>query len=151
MFKVNNKDTRTTPRSCSSISIVNFEQVNVHWVEKMLENVGQCFIVASTKLSESQYKAFNKIFRIFNYNQFRSFQWLFNGPTRWEKEGVLTFNLAFSTCCILIFLSFFVSFVSNLQRRNLQSYLSLIRITLINHFQSFSWCFWIDCVYMVSL
>ena len=34
MFKVNNKDTKTTPnfeyisRLCSSISIVNFEQVN---------------------------------------------------------------------------------------------------------------------------
>ena len=30
MFKVNNKDARTTPLtpSCSSVSIVNFEQVN---------------------------------------------------------------------------------------------------------------------------
>ena len=30
MFKVNNKDTRT----CSSVSIVNFEQVNASWVTK---------------------------------------------------------------------------------------------------------------------
>ena len=37
MFKVNNKDTRTTPAlniftPCSNVSIVNFEQVNVGWV-----------------------------------------------------------------------------------------------------------------------
>ena len=46
MFKVNNKDTKTTPRRfgvfivnferishlCSSVSIVNFEQVNNGWV-----------------------------------------------------------------------------------------------------------------------
>ena len=36
MFKVNNKDTRKTPmayfKSCSSVSIVNFEQVNTGWV-----------------------------------------------------------------------------------------------------------------------
>ena len=40
MFKVNNKDTRTTPfivnfeyisQLCSSVSIVNFEQVNADW------------------------------------------------------------------------------------------------------------------------
>ena len=36
MFKVNNKDTRTTPpmvyfTPCSSVSIVNFEQVNAGW------------------------------------------------------------------------------------------------------------------------
>ena len=30
MLKVNNKDTRTS--LCSSVSIVNFEQVNVGWV-----------------------------------------------------------------------------------------------------------------------
>ena len=41
MFKVNNKDTRTTPMTsfwflyfapCSSVSIVNFEHVIVGWV-----------------------------------------------------------------------------------------------------------------------
>ena len=47
MFKVNNKDTRTTPianvlvslfltsntfHTCSSVSIVTFEQVNAGWV-----------------------------------------------------------------------------------------------------------------------
>ena len=36
MFKVNNKDTRTTPMAyfttCSSVSIVNFEHVNAGWV-----------------------------------------------------------------------------------------------------------------------
>ena len=35
MFKVNNKDTRTTPMAyftpCSSVSIVNFEQVTADW------------------------------------------------------------------------------------------------------------------------
>ena len=33
MFKVNNKDTRTTPyfTPCSSVSIVNFEQVDAGW------------------------------------------------------------------------------------------------------------------------
>ena len=35
MFKVNNKDTRTTPMTsfppCSTVSIVNFEQVNADW------------------------------------------------------------------------------------------------------------------------
>ena len=32
MFKVNNKVTRTTAMaSCSSVSIVNFEQVNAGW------------------------------------------------------------------------------------------------------------------------
>ena len=30
MFKYNNKDTRTTPLA-SSVSIVNFEQVNAGW------------------------------------------------------------------------------------------------------------------------
>ena len=30
MFKVNNKDTKTTPYS--SVSIANFEQVNVDWI-----------------------------------------------------------------------------------------------------------------------
>ena len=41
MFKVNNIDTRTTPLAywtyftpCSSVSVVNFEQVNVDWVAK---------------------------------------------------------------------------------------------------------------------
>ena len=32
MFKVNNKDTKTTPTPCSSVSIVNFEHVNASWV-----------------------------------------------------------------------------------------------------------------------
>ena len=35
MFKVNNKDTRTTQQyftSCSSVSIVNFEHVNTKYV-----------------------------------------------------------------------------------------------------------------------
>ena len=37
MLKVNNKDTRTTPlatyfTACSSVSIVNFEQVDANWV-----------------------------------------------------------------------------------------------------------------------
>ena len=34
MFKVNNKDTRTTPcfTPCSSVSIVNFEHVITGWV-----------------------------------------------------------------------------------------------------------------------
>ena len=31
MFKVDNKDTRTTPMACSSAFIVNFEQVNAGW------------------------------------------------------------------------------------------------------------------------
>ena len=31
MFKVNNKDTRTYFTPCSSVSIVNFEQVNAGW------------------------------------------------------------------------------------------------------------------------
>ena len=44
LLKVNNRITRTrfeicskltikTPEPCSSVSIVNFEQVNAHWVE----------------------------------------------------------------------------------------------------------------------
>ena len=32
MFKVNNKNTRTTSLTSSSVSIVDFEQVNVSWV-----------------------------------------------------------------------------------------------------------------------
>ena len=31
MFNFNNKDTRTTSMACSSVSIVNFEQVNTGW------------------------------------------------------------------------------------------------------------------------
>ena len=31
MFNVNNKDTRPTPLPGSSVSIVNFEQVNADW------------------------------------------------------------------------------------------------------------------------
>ena len=38
MFKVNNKDTRTTPMAyftpCSSVSVVNLEQVNDGWENK---------------------------------------------------------------------------------------------------------------------
>ena len=37
MFKVNNKDTKTTSHLCSSVSIVNFEQVNPGLVEDVLE------------------------------------------------------------------------------------------------------------------
>ena len=41
MFKVNNKDIRTTPMAYftpfSSVSIVNFEQVNAGWVETYLK------------------------------------------------------------------------------------------------------------------
>ena len=29
MFKVNNKDTRTTPTPCSIVPIINFEQLNM--------------------------------------------------------------------------------------------------------------------------
>ena len=31
MLKVNTKDTRTYFAPCSSVSVVNFEQLNVHW------------------------------------------------------------------------------------------------------------------------
>ena len=31
MSKVDNKDTRTTPMVCSSVSIVTFEQVSTGW------------------------------------------------------------------------------------------------------------------------
>ena len=34
MFKVNNKGTRTTPMTCSSVSVVKFEQVNADWERK---------------------------------------------------------------------------------------------------------------------
>ena len=34
MFKVNSKDTRTYFTPCSSVSIVNFEQVNAGWVKE---------------------------------------------------------------------------------------------------------------------
>ena len=40
MLKVNNKDTRTT-QTCSSVSIVNFEQVNACWIDSQLIS-GQC-------------------------------------------------------------------------------------------------------------
>ena len=37
MFKINNEDTRATPMAyytpCSSISIINFEQVNAVWID----------------------------------------------------------------------------------------------------------------------
>ena len=42
MFKVNNKDTRTTSTTdftyCSSVSIADFEQVNASWVNKKIQN-----------------------------------------------------------------------------------------------------------------
>ena len=39
MFKVNNKDTRTTPLApCSSVSIVNFEHVIAGWVQESFTN-----------------------------------------------------------------------------------------------------------------
>ena len=34
MFKVNNKDTKTTPHLCSNVSIVNFEHVIAGWVDR---------------------------------------------------------------------------------------------------------------------
>ena len=52
MFKVNNKDVRATPRvftPWSSVSIVNFEQVNVGW-ELILSLVGERTILLSTIL-----------------------------------------------------------------------------------------------------
>ena len=48
MFKVNNKDTGTiyfTP--CSSVSIVNFEQINAGWVRKYEFSFIQAFLSAS--------------------------------------------------------------------------------------------------------
>ena len=48
MFKVNNKDTRTTP--CSSVSIVSVEQVNAGW-DKMIQSFNH-FQKASIKLVE---------------------------------------------------------------------------------------------------
>ena len=39
MFKVNNKDTRTTPWHRSGVSIINFEQVNTGWVS-ILTSIG---------------------------------------------------------------------------------------------------------------
>ena len=33
MFKVNSKDTSTTPMACSIVSIVNFEQINISWAQ----------------------------------------------------------------------------------------------------------------------
>ena len=50
MFKVNNKDTKKTPLAycivnfehisllCSSVSIVNFEQINADWVNAISSN-----------------------------------------------------------------------------------------------------------------
>ena len=42
MFKVNYKDTRTTPMAyftrCSNVSIVKFEHVNVNWVVYLIYN-----------------------------------------------------------------------------------------------------------------
>ena len=52
MFKVNNKDVRATPMvftPWSSVSIVNFEQVNVGW-ELILSLVGERTILLSTTL-----------------------------------------------------------------------------------------------------
>ena len=37
MFKVNNKDTRTM--LCSSVPVVNFEQVNAGWVLGVINDV----------------------------------------------------------------------------------------------------------------
>ena len=52
MFKFNNKDTRTTPMAshlyftpCSSVSTVNFEQVNVGWY--VLKHLTQCLTYES--------------------------------------------------------------------------------------------------------
>ena len=50
MFKVNNKDTRTTTQNhftpCSSVSIVNYEQVNAGWV-LVHRNVRGCILGVS--------------------------------------------------------------------------------------------------------
>ena len=44
MFKVNNKNTRTTSTyftPFSSVFIVNFEQVNVSWIDQNLETLSK--------------------------------------------------------------------------------------------------------------
>ena len=80
----------------------------------------KCIIVVSTKFLRSQYKAFLKI--ITNFVAFNDFLPGVNWPNHWEKEGVLTFNLTFSTCCILLFNIFSWILLLNdyLQRLNLQ-------------------------------
>ena len=50
MFKVDNKVTRTAP--CSSVSIVNFEQVNAGWVLKSVLSIIFKFCRKSDHFSE---------------------------------------------------------------------------------------------------
>ena len=58
------------------MSLLIMESVNCFG--KKLVQVGKSVISVSTKLLESQYKPRIKTLRIFNYNQFPSFYWLFN-------------------------------------------------------------------------
>ena len=45
MFKVNNSYTRTYSTSCSSVCIVNFEQVNAGWVLGKKSNMNSFLIL----------------------------------------------------------------------------------------------------------
>ena len=72
MFKVNNKATKTTPwrrfggfivnfehtsHLCSSVSIVNFEHVNVGWVMNGTFPVTKCLFEFKSKKTELTYNA----------------------------------------------------------------------------------------------
>ena len=55
MLKINNKDTKMTPtylRRCSSVSIINFEQVNAGWAicESTFQGWIQIFQLGGTQL-----------------------------------------------------------------------------------------------------
>ena len=56
MFKVNNKDTRTTPIAyftpCSSVSIVNFKHVIAYWEQSYETVTGKSFKFLSIKLQQ---------------------------------------------------------------------------------------------------
>ena len=49
MFRVNNKDTRTTSTPFSSVSIVEVEQVNVSWVAAQILNYSYACILKCKK------------------------------------------------------------------------------------------------------
>ena len=68
MFKVNNKDTRTT--SCSSVSMVNFEQVKAGWdpsvvlIRNLLFGRESFYSSESAKFEKNLEKVFALLFEL---------------------------------------------------------------------------------------
>ena len=116
--------------------------------------VGKYIIAVLTEILKSKCKTFLKTLRIFNYNRFPSFDWLFNWtelwPTRVERGSVYfvpdVYFLVFCSSTLFLWLLLLNDF---LQRRSLRI---IVKLNEHNNFASFwkfllmsrSWLYFYD-------